>query len=47
MGQAFGIFIGIALGFFLFPLYYCKSVRVRTYMGGDEFKEKAIFAYKD
>jgi hypothetical protein len=38
--------IGTAAGFFLFTLYYCRSVRVRTYMGGDEFKRKALFTYK-
>ena len=31
--------------FFLWTLYYCKSVRVRTYMGSDEYMDKAIFAF--
>ena len=39
--------ISVCLGFFLMPLYYCKSIRVRTYMGSDEYMEKAIFAYKN
>jgi len=34
------------LMFFLWPLYYCKSVRVRTYMGSDEYMDKAIFAFR-
>jgi len=32
--------------FFLWTLYYCKSVRVRTFMGSDEYMDKAIFAFK-
>ncbi|MDR2589892.1 MAG: DUF2569 family protein [Oscillospiraceae bacterium] len=39
--------IGSIIGFFIFPLYYCKSIRVRTYMGSDEYMHKAIFAYKN
>ena len=27
----------------LFTMYYCKSVRVRTYMGGTEYQQKALF----
>ncbi|MDR2599427.1 MAG: DUF2569 family protein [Oscillospiraceae bacterium] len=38
---------GAIIGFFIFPLYYCKSIRVRTYMGSDEYMHKAIFAYKN
>jgi len=40
-------FIGFTVGFFLYALYYSRSVRVRTYMGGDDFKRKAIFSFKD
>ena len=41
-----GTLIGSAAGFFLLTLYYCKSVRVRTYMRGIEYMKQAIFAYK-
>jgi hypothetical protein len=37
---------GNVLRFLLLTWYYCKSVRVRTYMGSDEYINKAIFAYK-
>ena len=39
--------VGGIIAFFLWTLYYCKSIRVRTYMGSDEYMEKAIFAYKN
>jgi len=42
-----GSLVGAIIGFFLWTLYYCKSIRVRTYMGSDEYMDKAIFAYKD
>ncbi|MDR0889797.1 MAG: hypothetical protein LBM28_04005 [Oscillospiraceae bacterium] len=32
-------------GIFLMSYYYCKSVRVRTYMGSDEYIKKALFRY--
>ena len=38
--------IGNISGFFLATLYYCKSVRVRVYMGTDEYMDKAFFSYK-
>jgi len=33
--------------FFLMTLYFCKSIRVRVYMGNDEYMSKAIFAFKN
>jgi hypothetical protein len=36
-----------AIIFFLPTCYFCKSVRVRTYMGSDEYMRKALFAFKD
>jgi hypothetical protein len=44
--NSISIFIGCAVGFFLYTLYFCRSVRVRTYMGADEYAKKALFAYK-
>ena len=41
------VLIGGPFAFFLWTLYYCKSVRVRTYMGSDEYMGKAIFAFKN
>ena len=35
-----------AAGLVLFTLYFCKSKRVRAYMGSDEYISKAIFAFK-
>ena len=35
--------IGTALGCFLLNLYYVNSVRVRTYMGTDEYLKKSLF----
>jgi hypothetical protein len=42
-----GLLTGNIGAFFLWTLYYCKSVRVRTYMGSDEYMDKAVFAYKN
>ena len=42
IGNAFGVIAG----FFLLTYYYCKSARVRTYMGGAEYIDKAIFRYR-
>lgn len=42
-----GTLVGLAVGFFLFALYMSKSIRVRTYMGSDEYMDKAIFAFKN
>ena len=30
----------------LYTLYFCKSIRVQTYMGGTEYMSKALFAFK-
>ena len=38
----FGIVIGIG-GLCLMTLYFCKSVRVRTYMGSTEYIDRALF----
>jgi hypothetical protein len=40
-----GSIVGSVVGMLLWTLYFCKSVRVHTYMGGDEFKDKALFAF--
>jgi hypothetical protein len=37
--------IGGIGGIFLMTLYYCKSVRVRTYMGGDQYMKSALFSF--
>ncbi|MCL2212444.1 MAG: DUF2569 family protein [Oscillospiraceae bacterium] len=34
------------IGPMLFTLYFCRSVRVRTYMGGTEYMDRAIFAFR-
>jgi len=43
IGTSMSFAIGFAL---LMVLYYCKSERVRIYMGGEEFKDKALFAFR-
>ena len=45
-GAAIGSVIGTVIGLTLMTLYYCKSIRVRTYMGSDEYMRKAIFSFK-
>jgi hypothetical protein len=45
IGAVIGLFLAVAI-YFLFTLYYCKSVRVRVYMGSDEYAENALFAFK-
>ena len=35
--------IGGVIGLLLMTMYYCKSVRVRTYMGSTEYQRKALF----
>jgi len=42
-----GTLIGSSIGVVIFTLYMCKSVRVRTYMGSDEYMSKAVFAFKN
>jgi hypothetical protein len=42
-----GSLIGGVVGIFLMTLYYSRSVRVRTYMGSEEYKSRALFAFKD
>ena len=46
MSTTIGMLTGGIAGFFLWTLYFCKSVRVRTYMGSDEHMSKALFAYR-
>jgi len=46
MSQVVSGLIGSIVGFFLLTYYYCKSRRVRTYMGSDEYMAKALFSYK-
>lgn len=45
IGQITTTFSGLA-GLLLMTLYYCKSIRVRTYMGNDEYMNKAVFSFK-
>ena len=43
----FGMSLCFSVGYaLLMILYYCKSERVRIYMGGEEFKDKALFAFR-
>jgi hypothetical protein len=42
-----GNIVGSVAHFFLLTLYYCRSIRVRTFMGSDEYMEKALFAFKN
>jgi len=44
--QNIGSVVGTCVGFFIFTLYMCRSVRVRTYFGSDEYMSRALFAYK-
>lgn len=41
--QLIGTLVGNVIGLILYTMYYSRSVRVRTYMGSDEFLEKALF----
>ena len=34
------------VGMLLMTLYYSRSIRVRVYMGSEEFKQKALFTFK-
>jgi len=47
VGFLIGSTLGSVAGLFLITLYFCKSKRVRIYMGSDEYMSKAIFAFKD
>lgn len=38
-----GTFFGLAIGLILMTMYFCKSVRVRTYMGSTEYLDTALF----
>ena len=40
------IVITSGAGIVLSTLYYCKSVRVRRYMGNDEYMKNALFSFK-
>ncbi len=46
-GEVIGTLVSAVLGFFLMTLYYQRSVRVRTYMGSDEYLQRAIFKYQN
>ena len=35
-----------AAGIALMTLYYCKSIRVRLYMGNDDYAKKALFSFE-
>ena len=43
LGSAFASLIGSAVGGLLLNLYFIKSVRVRTYMGTDEYLKQSLF----
>lgn len=43
VGSAIGSIIGGVVSLVLFTLYFCKSERVRTYMGSDSYLKKALF----
>lgn len=43
IGAGIGALIGSAVGLLLLNLYFIKSVRVRTYMGTDEYLKQSIF----
>jgi len=45
--QNIGVIVGSIIGLFLFALYMSKSLRVRIYMGSDEYMEKALVAFKN
>jgi len=49
IGIAFGIgnIIGNVVHLLLLTLYFSRSVRVRAYMGSDEYMKKAIFSFKE
>ncbi|MCL2049660.1 MAG: DUF2569 family protein [Defluviitaleaceae bacterium] len=44
--EVLGNVFGNTIGFFLWALYFSKSERVRTYMGGTEYMDKAIVAFR-
>ena len=46
VSQTIGGTIGYIAGLFLYTLYYSRSVRVRTYMGNDEYLDRALFTLK-
>ena len=41
--EAFGLLVSGGLGIFLMTLYFCKSERVRVYMGTTEYLDTALF----
>ena len=41
--ELWGTAVGSVIGMLLMTLYFCKSVRVQTYMGTNEYKQQAIF----
>ena len=41
--EAFGLLVSGAVGILLMTLYFCKSERVRVYMGTTEYLETALF----
>lgn len=43
IGTFIGVIIGCAVGLILMTMYFCKSVRVRTYMGSTEYLDSALF----
>lgn len=43
MGGAVGGIIGAVIGLVLMTMYFCKSVRVRTYMGTTQYLDTALF----
>ena len=43
VGSTIGTVVGGVVGLALMTMYFCKSVRVRTYMGSTEYLDTALF----
>ena len=43
IAQTAGTLVGAGVGLVLLTMYFCKSVRVRTYMGSTEYQDRAFF----
>jgi hypothetical protein len=43
MGTTVGTMLGGIIGLVLMTMYFCKSKRVRTYMGSTEYLDAALF----
>lgn len=45
LGNGIGTILGGVVGLIIMTLYFCKSIRVRTYMGSDEYLHRALFRF--